>query len=150
MVVDALAARLRADPFREKFSAEWSRAGDLLLLKPMTFMNQSGTSVQPAMAFFKVEPSELCVVHDELDLPFGAVRKKVGGGHAGHNGLRSIIQHLSTPEFMRIRVGIGRPPLEWGPKPDVSPFVLAPFTPVEAAELPGIVDKAVDAVLAAC
>ena len=75
----------------------------------MTFMNLSGDSVQPASAFVKVDPAHVVVVHDELDLAFGDVRLKMGGGHAGHNGLRSIIGRLGTPDFLRVRVGIGRP-----------------------------------------
>src|SRR5580704_7650138 len=99
--------------FREKFSGVWTK-GDLFgkpvaLLEPMTFMNLSGDSVQPAMAFLKVPPSEVIVVHDELDLAWKDVRVKVGGGHAGHNGLRSIIQRLGTPDFLRVRVGVGKP-----------------------------------------
>ena len=73
-------------------------------------MNLSGDSVQPAAAFLKVAPADIIVVHDELDLPWNDVRLKVGGGHAGHNGLRSIIQRLGTPDFVRVRVGIGKPP----------------------------------------
>jgi PTH1 family peptidyl-tRNA hydrolase len=120
LVVEELASRLRADAFRDKFSAQWTRGacrsgaagGDeqVVLLQPQTFMNESGRSVQPAAAFFKVEPGNVLVVHDELDLPFGDVRLKMGGGHAGHNGLRSIIQHLGTSDFPRLRFGVGRPP----------------------------------------
>src|SRR4051812_19366423 len=94
MAVDELARRANADAFREKFSGEYARASlgpeQAVLLKPATFMNESGRCVQPAMAFFKVEPAQLVVLHDELDLPYGDVRLKLGGGHAGHNGLRSI------------------------------------------------------------
>src|SRR5262245_15218537 len=97
MAVDALADEVRADPFREKFSGVLAKAEigrqQAILLKPMTYMNESGRSVQPAMAFFKITPAELLVLHDELDLPFGTVRLKFGGGHAGHNGLRSIMAH---------------------------------------------------------
>jgi PTH1 family peptidyl-tRNA hydrolase len=149
MAVDELASRLRADAFREKFSAEWAKAeigGDpVVLLKPMTYMNESGRSVQPAAAFFKVKPSEVIVLHDELDLPFGEVRLKMGGGHAGHNGLRSIIACLGTNEFGRIRIGIGRPPA--GFRGDVADFVLSGFDSAEKAELPECLNKSSESVL---
>jgi PTH1 family peptidyl-tRNA hydrolase len=113
MAIDELASKVSADAFREKFSGMYARARlgeeQAVLLKPMTYMNESGRSVQPAMAFFKATPRELIVIHDELDLPFGDVRVKFGGGHAGHNGLRSIIAHVGTGDFGRVRFGIGRP-----------------------------------------
>ena len=129
--------------FKEKFSGVYAKSDDLALLKPMTFMNLSGDSLQPAAAFLKVEPANIIVLHDELDLPFGDVRIKLGGGHAGHNGLRSIITRLGTPDFIRVRIGVGRPPPDF--KGDVADFVLQSFDPVERAELPAIVDKAVAA-----
>jgi PTH1 family peptidyl-tRNA hydrolase len=107
-------------------------------------MNLSGDSVQPAVAFLKVAPQEIVVVHDELDLPWKDVRVKVGGGHAGHNGLRSIIQRLGTPEFVRVRVGVGKPPPGW--RGEVADWVLSSFDPVERAELPEVIEKAADAV----
>ncbi|MCS6901757.1 MAG: aminoacyl-tRNA hydrolase, partial [Myxococcales bacterium] len=114
LALDALAARLGAEPFRETFSAQIARARfgqeELVLLKPQTFMNLSGQSIQPAAAFFKVPAPAVLVLHDELDLPFGTIRVKQGGGHAGHNGLRSLIDRLGTPDFLRVRLGIGRPP----------------------------------------
>jgi PTH1 family peptidyl-tRNA hydrolase len=105
-------------------------------------MNLSGESVQPAAAFLKVEPPQVIVVHDELDLAWKDVRLKAGGGHAGHNGLRSLIQHLGSPDFVRVRVGIGRPP----PGREVHGWVLSGFDPVERAELAEVVRRAVDAV----
>jgi PTH1 family peptidyl-tRNA hydrolase len=110
----------------------------------MTFMNLSGDSVQHASAFLKVAPTNVIVVHDELDLAFADVRIKVGGGHAGHNGLRSIIQRLGTPEFIRVRVGIGKPPP--GFRGEVADYVLQGFDPSEQAELGGVVDKSALAV----
>jgi len=83
--------------------------GDLALLKPLTFMNLSGRSVKPALAQLKLGPPRLLVVHDEIDLPFGKLQLKVGGGLAGHNGLKSITESLATKEFVRLRVGVGRP-----------------------------------------
>lgn len=149
LVVEELGSRLRADAFRDKFSAQWTRAtkGDeqVVLLQPQTFMNESGRSVQPAAAFFKVEPGNVLVVHDELDLPFGDVRLKVGGGHAGHNGLRSIIQHLGTSDFPRLRFGVGRPPP--GFRGEVADFVLSGFDGDERARLADLVKTAADAAM---
>ena len=148
MAVDELARRVSADPFREKFSGEWARAeiaGEpAILLKPQTYMNESGRSVQPAMAFFKIAPAELVVLHDELDIPFGEVRLKVGGGHAGHNGLRSILASAGG-DFARIRLGIGRPPPTF--RGEVADFVLSGFDPIERAALPDLLKKAGDSVL---
>lgn len=144
MVLDALASDLGAPEWRDKWKGRTTRlpkeaAGDVTLLEPMTFMNLSGESVQPAAAFLKTSPSEILVVHDELDLPFGDVRLKVGGGHAGHNGLRSMIECLGSPDFARLRVGIGRPPP--GFRGDVADWVLSNFDGVEAAELPDVIDR---------
>jgi PTH1 family peptidyl-tRNA hydrolase len=149
MAVDELASRVRADAFREKFSAEWAKAelgGEpAALLKPMTFMNESGRSVQPAAAFFKVSPAQVIVVHDELDLPFGEVRLKFGGGHAGHNGLRSIMAALGTGDFGRVRIGIGRPPA--GFRGEVADYVLSPFDSMERALLPDCLKQTAESVL---
>jgi PTH1 family peptidyl-tRNA hydrolase len=144
MVAERLRSARGLPDFKEKWNALWTKGDSFALLEPQTFMNLSGDSVQPAAAFLKVEPAAIVVVHDELDLPWKDVRLKVGGGHAGHNGLRSIIGRLGTPEFVRVRVGIGRPPPGW--KGDVADFVLHDFDPIEAAELPDVVDRAVDAV----
>ncbi|MBL8610768.1 MAG: aminoacyl-tRNA hydrolase [Myxococcales bacterium] len=146
VVVDELA---RAMPdFREKFSGVFTRGSlageDVVVLKPLTFMNVSGDSVQPASAFHKIGVREVVVVHDELDLPFGEVRVKVGGGHAGHNGLRSIIDRMGSPDFTRVRVGVGRPPP--GFRGDVADYVLSDFDAIERASLPDVVKRAVEAV----
>lgn len=152
MVVERLARAHGLPDLKEKFSGVWTK-GELAIggarhpvavLEPLTYMNLSGDSVQPAAAFLKVAPANVVVVHDELDLPWKDVRLKVGGGHAGHNGLRSIIQRLGTPEFTRVRVGIGRPPP--GFKGDVADFVLQDFDAMERAELPDVVDRAAAAV----
>lgn len=149
MVVDELARALRADSPRDKFSGEickGSHAGeDALLLKPTTFMNLSGQSVQPAAAFHKIPVANILVVHDELDLPFGEVRLKQGGGHAGHNGLRSMIQSLGSPDFARVRVGIGRP--AQGFKGEVADWVLSPFDGAERTQLDDVLRRAADSVL---
>jgi PTH1 family peptidyl-tRNA hydrolase len=144
MVVDRLASRLGAPPFKEKFKGVFTKAplgaDDVVLLKPMTYMNVSGESAQPAAAFFRVALEQLVVVHDELDLPFGTLRLKVGGGTAGHNGLKSLQQQLGDPGFVRLRFGIGRPR-------SGSPvsYVLGDFDGSERAELPDLLDRAADA-----
>jgi PTH1 family peptidyl-tRNA hydrolase len=143
MAVDQIHRLEALGDFKEKFSGVLAKGDQVAVLKPMTFMNLSGDSVQPACAFLKIEPQNVIVLHDEIDLPFGDVRIKQGGGHAGHNGLRSIIARLGTPDFVRVRIGVGRPPPDF--KGDVADFVLQGFDPVERAELPAIVDKAVAA-----
>jgi peptidyl-tRNA hydrolase, PTH1 family len=149
MAIERLAERLDADSPRDRHAGRLRRAevqGEgLLLLEPQTFMNASGESVQPTAAFYKIPPERIIVLHDELDLPFGEVRLKLGGGHAGHNGLRSILERLGTPEFIRVRIGIGRPPPEHGG--DVSSFVLSRFSQEEAEALPGVLKKATQSVL---
>ncbi len=149
MAVDELARRVKADAFREKFSGEWARAeiaGEpAVLLKPMTYMNESGRSVQAAMAFFKIALPDIVVLHDELDIPFGEVRLKMGGGHAGHNGLRSIMACAGGDGFARVRLGIGRPPP--GFRGEVADFVLSGFDTAERAALPDLLKKAGDSAL---
>lgn len=147
VVVDELARRAGAPPFSKKFTAEQARARvadrDVALLKPQTYMNLSGQAVQPAAAFFKVDVGDVVVIHDELDLPFGDVRVKVGGGHAGHNGLRDLIARLGA-DFVRVRVGIGRAPASF--RGDTAAWVLSPFGGIEARELGDVVSRAADAV----
>ena len=146
MVADALAQAEGIGGFRAKFSGDFASAGDWALLKPTTFMNVSGDSVQPCAAFLRVPADEIIIVHDELDIPFGEVRIKFGGGHAGHNGLRSLVGRLGTPDFCRVRVGIGRPaPTFVG---DVASYVLSDFALEERRLLPDIVDRAVGCVRA--
>jgi len=113
-------------------------------LKPQTFMNLSGESVQPLAAFFKIAPSEILVIHDELDIPFGQVHFKMGGGLAGHNGLKSIAASLGTDQFARMRIGIGRPP-----HGDVSNWVLGPFGKEERVQLPLLLQKLHDPLMSA-
>jgi len=144
MALDAMAGEVSGLAWKEKFSGVFAR-GELFgksaaLLKPMTFMNLSGDSVQPAMAFTKVAVGDVVVLHDELDVPFGEVRLKVGGGHAGHNGLRSLIERLGTPDFIRVRIGIGRPPP--GFRGEVADYVLSNFDASERAELGDVLEKA--------
>jgi peptidyl-tRNA hydrolase, PTH1 family len=152
MVIDRLRESHGLPDLKEKFSGIWAK-GDLILsggarkpiavLEPQTFMNLSGDSVQPASAFLKVEPANVIVVHDELDVPWRDVRLKLGGGHAGHNGLRSIIGRLGA-DFVRVRVGVGRPPADW--KGDVADFVLNDFTASERSDLPSVIDRACAAI----
>ena len=148
MVVDALGARAGGVQFRSKFHAEVAEArigGEPgTLLKPLTYMNDSGRSVQAALSFFKLEPVELLVIHDELDLEFGELRLKQGGGDAGHRGLKSITQLLGTSEYPRLRLGIGKPPP--GFRGGGRDFVLEGFRPAEKAELGPLVERAADAV----
>jgi PTH1 family peptidyl-tRNA hydrolase len=142
MVVERLAERLKAGAFREKFSGEFTRVSspDAVLLKPMTFMNLSGESIQQAMQFFKVALKDVIVVHDELDLAYGDNRIKLGGGTAGHNGLKSTVQHVGDG-FVRLRVGIGRPRGS-----DAVPHVLGDFSAAERTTLPDVLDHAAQGV----
>ncbi len=139
MVIDELARRFGAD-FSSKFKSDYARTRlgnkDVLLLKPTTFMNKSGVGVGLAASFFKIPAERVVVIHDELDHEFGRVQVKVGGGHAGHNGLRSIFEHYGK-DFSRVRCGIGRPV-----HGSVSSFVLSDFSTDEAPVLEGFVDKA--------
>ena len=146
-VADELRGRLGFPGWKEKFNGVFSKGSvdgeDVVLIEPATYMNESGKSVQAAAAFFHVDvKKDLLVVHDELDLAFADVRLKVGGGHAGHNGLRSIIGVLGA-DFARLRIGIGRPPA--GFHGEVADYVLQNFDPIEAATIPDVVGKSVDA-----
>ena len=113
----------------------------LVLAKPNSFMNLSGGPVAALLRFYKIEPSHLIVLHDELDIPFDSVRLKSGGGHGGHNGIRDIAAAIGTPDFLRVRIGIGRPP---GRQP-AADFVLRDFTADERAVLPNLLVDAADA-----
>jgi peptidyl-tRNA hydrolase, PTH1 family len=144
MVVDVLRSEIGAPDWREKFKGRVAKStafGDeLVLLEPLTYMNLSGESVQPCAAFHKIDPKNIVVVHDEIDLPFGDVRLKFGGGHAGHNGLRSITEHIG-PDFHRVRIGVGRPAFG-----EVADYVLSDFSSIETAELLGKIERATDAI----
>lgn len=143
MTADALADKYGIGFSKGKFNAEQGRGTgnpQLTLVKPLSFMNKSGMPVQNIARFFDIGPERLIVIHDDLDLPFGAVRLKQGGGHGGHNGLRSIIQCLGANDFMRLRMGIGRP--QHG---DPADYVLGRFTPDEKNQLDDFVRNGVDA-----
>ena len=145
MVVDEVARR-RDATFRSKFNGRIAetRFDDerIALLKPETYMNESGRSISAAARYFKVAPGEVLVVHDDVDLEFGRLQARAGGGLAGHNGLRSISQALGTPDFLRLRIGVGRPGR--GDPRDVADFVLAPFDLHEDRD--ALVGRAADAV----
>ena len=145
MVVEELARRHGAS-WRGKFNgqvAELRLDGHrVALLKPETFMNESGRSVGAAARFFKLEPDAILVVHDEIDLDRGRLQARLGGGLAGHNGLRSVAAHLKTPDFLRLRVGVGRPGRGDSRKP--ADYVLSNFEPDDDCE--GLVARAADAV----
>ncbi len=142
-VLDVLARRLGVG-FRSKFHGELAQAEargqKVALLKPMQFMNLSGHAVSAAAKFFQIAPADVLVVHDELDLDFGVIRFKVGGGAAGHNGLRSVTDSLGTPDFARVRFGIGRP------RGKGADYVLSDFAKPEREELPALLDRAADAI----
>ncbi len=146
MVVDTLAgragARLRSHKGRADV-AETRLAGErAVLAKPRSYMNTAGGPVAAVRTFFKAEIERIVVVHDELDLPFGTIRLKRGGGAGGHNGLRSLTGSLGSPDFLRVRFGIGRPPGRMDP----AAFVLRDFSTVERKELPVTLEVAADAV----
>ena len=146
MVADVLAARLGSKFKTHKRSGAEIVTGRLaghavVLAKPRCFMNESGRQVGPLAKFYSVPPADIIVIHDELDIDFGRIRLKLGGGEGGHNGLRSIATALATKDFQRVRIGIGRPP---GRK-DPAAFVLETFSATERAEVPTICEQAADA-----
>jgi peptidyl-tRNA hydrolase, PTH1 family len=145
MVVDELARR-HGGSFKGKFRGRLAdvRVGEakLALLKPETYMNESGASIQAAGAFYKLPPGQVLVVHDDVDLEISRLQARLGGGLAGHNGLRSIAQRLGSQEFLRLRIGVGRPG-RGDPRP-VADYVLSGFPPEDDRE--AIVARAADAV----
>jgi PTH1 family peptidyl-tRNA hydrolase len=114
----------------------------VVLAKPVTYMNVSGGPVSGLARFYDIEPSRVVAVHDEIDIPFNTVKLKIGGGEGGHNGLRDISKALATKDYLRVRVGVGRPP----GRMDTADFVLRDFAPAEKKELPFLLDEAADAV----
>ncbi|GAB3607370.1 aminoacyl-tRNA hydrolase [Conyzicola nivalis] len=148
MALDELARRIGA-PFKSQKTnatvAEGRLSGQgprVILAKPNTYMNVSGGPVAALMRFYKLEPSNLIVLHDELDIPFDSIKLKIGGGHGGHNGVRDIAAAIGSPEFVRVRIGIGRPP---GRQP-AADFVLKDFSSDEKKVLPNLISDAADAV----
>ncbi|MCB1287693.1 MAG: aminoacyl-tRNA hydrolase [Mycobacterium sp.] len=146
MVADLLASRIGATFKVHKRSGADVLTGRLchrpvVLAKPRCYMNESGRQVGPLAKFYSIPPADVIVIHDELDIDFGRIRLKTGGGEGGHNGLRSVANALVSRDFQRVRIGIGRPP---GRK-DAAAFVLEPFTAAERAEVPTICELAADA-----
>ena len=147
MVADRLAARLgKTFKTHKRSGAEIVScrlgAHSVVLAKPRSYMNESGRQVAPLAKFYSVPPADIIVIHDDLDIDFGRIRLKVGGGEGGHNGLRSVATALGTRDFQRVRIGIGRPPGRKEP----ADFVLEKFTAAERAEVPAICEQAADAV----
>ena len=146
MVADVLAARIGV-PFKvhKKSGAEVATGPlggrSVVLAKPRCYMNESGRQIGPLAKFYSVPPSDVIVIHDELDIDFGRVRLKLGGGEGGHNGLRSLANSLGSKNFQRVRIGIGRPP---GRK-DPAAFVLEAFSSTERTEVPTLCELAADA-----
>jgi PTH1 family peptidyl-tRNA hydrolase len=144
MVCEAIAARARASFTSEKFDARLAQAtvgGEkTLLLEPQTFMNASGRALGAAARFYKVEPQDVLVIHDELDLPFGRLQLKAGGGTGGHNGLESIAESWGENSYARLRFGIGKP----AQKERVIGHVLGNFSSEESPQLPALIDAAAE------
>lgn len=148
MVVDRFVQAQGGATWREKYQAKLadiSVSGERLwVLKPQTYMNRSGQSVGAVARFFKIEPPDVLVVHDELDLPWGRIRLKQGGGDAGHNGLRSVTSGLGSSEYVRLRIGIGRPSPDFSGKG--ADYVLQAFAAEEQTLLPEVIRQAADAI----
>ena len=128
-----------------KFSGEVAKAGDVRLVKPQTFMNLSGRSVAALARFYAIAPDEILVVHDELDLKPGEAKMKLGGGVAGHNGLKDIRAQLATPDFWRLRLGIGHPRDSELTEQQVVDYVLKPPRGEELAAIESAIGKSLDA-----
>ncbi|MBR0289056.1 MAG: aminoacyl-tRNA hydrolase [Selenomonadaceae bacterium] len=147
MLADRLANKISAENWREKFNALVSEAffdGEkVLIVKPQTFMNLSGESVAPIMNFYKIDAENLVVAHDDMDLPLGMIRLRPKGSGGGHHGIESIIQHIGTQNFPRIRIGVGRPPQNW----TVNHHVLSPFNQNVAEKISATLDELVPAIL---
>ncbi len=145
LAVEKIARDLRADITQGKYHAfiEQTRIDSVetMLVKPQTFMNESGRSVGAIVRYTHAAVTDLIVLHDELDLPLGAVRIKAGGGHGGHNGLRSLIEHLGSADFIRVRIGVGRP----GPDKDSADYVLSPVPAAEKEQFSKAGERAADA-----
>jgi PTH1 family peptidyl-tRNA hydrolase len=147
LVVESLAGSGRFKTHKRARALFWEGQVDgkrAVLVKPTTYMNESGQAVASLCSFYKVSPDRVIAVHDELDLPFGSMRLKLGGGDNGHNGLKSLRRSLGTGDFFRARVGIGRPPGRMDP----AAFVLRDFAVAERGEVPELVTRVADAVVA--
>jgi PTH1 family peptidyl-tRNA hydrolase len=152
LVVEELASRMRsnfrshktgrADVVEGRLGMPGAPGPSVVLARPRGYMNESGGPVKALATFYKLEPEQIVVVHDEIDIPFGTLRVKLGGGDNGHNGLRSLRSALGTGDFYRVRAGVGRPP----GRQDVADFLLSNYSTTERKELPFLVDHAADAV----
>lgn len=148
MVVDLLAERLGARFSRHRTTTMLAEARlrpggpKLVLVRPLSYMNTSGGPVSSAAAYFGIPPERVIVAHDDLDLPFETIKLKADGGHGGQNGVRDIIKALDTPDFVRVRVGIGRPP----GRQDAADYVLRDFGTAEKTRLPVVLDDAIEAI----
>lgn len=148
MVVEVLAARLGTKFSRHRTTTMLAEARlrpggpKLVLVRPLSYMNTSGGPVSSAAAYFGIPPERVIVIHDDLDLPFETIKLKADGGHGGQNGVRDIMKALGTPIFMRVRVGIGRPP----GRQEAADYVLRDFGTADKTRLPFVLDDAADAV----
>ncbi len=146
MFVDALAQKLGIDGWKEKFDAVLAegRIGTekVILVKPVTYMNDSGRALGPLMSWYKLEPKDLMVVHDDMDIPAGTIRIRRKGSAGGHNGIKSILAHVGDENFARVRIGIGRPAPGWS----VVNHVLAPFLQEDAEKIRAAIDYLIPAV----
>ncbi len=145
MVVERLGEKLRVSFFHEyqSYQAVGSIGSQSVqLVRPQTWMNQSGTVLDDFVKRLGISPSDLIVVYDDMDLNFGVLRIKTRGGAGGHNGIRSILSHLATDQFCRLKIGIGHPP----PGTDTADYVLSPFSTIEASELNNVIGHAVEAI----
>lgn len=145
LVIDMFADKHDLSIDQKKFKALFSQADiskqKVYLLKPQTYMNLSGESLNEARQFFKIEPQNIIIIHDDLDFPFGAVKIKIGGGSGGHNGLTSIIERLGTSDFIRVRMGIGRPTGHIDP----ADYVLQPYSEEQNKVLEECISQGVEA-----
>ncbi len=147
MLADSLADKISATNWHEKFNAlvaeSFLDGEKVLIVKPQTFMNLSGEAVAPIVNFYKIDVENLVVAHDDMDLPLGMIRLRPKGSGGGHHGIESIIQHLGTQNFPRIRIGVGRPPENWS----VNSHVLSPFNQNDSKIISDAIDELVPAVL---
>jgi len=145
-IVDRLAEkyhiRLSSKRFKSLYGKGWIDVKEVILAKPMTYMNQSGEAVREALNFFRLSVEDLIIVHDDLDLPFGRFRFKRKGGDGGHQGVRSITESLNQNNFLRLKVGIGRPPEGMDP----SEYVLSPFDEIEQSKLEEVISRGVESI----
>lgn len=150
MVLDCLVEKLgsphwKSSGNREQTEIRFSSGRKALLVKPQTFMNRSGDALVDLLAFYKIEPAQLVVVHDDVDLPLGSLKLKLGGGDGGHNGLKSVAGRLGTTEFIRLRFGVGRPNPEDKAYQELSDWVLARFAVAEEPLVDQVVQRALQA-----